>query len=281
MNSEQIILTDRESVSGQLVAGPVSEPTTSADAYWAWGALGVCLLLAIALGIGEAYNPTDQLAAILVCVPLCLILADFFVIGLMLLKKMELRALGLPVGGIVLHFLLWGWTAYLIDFEVFYRLEMQTDLYGVYEVRGGIAVLLGGLSLLAIGLSVYVIGVTGQLLADGVIPIAGDELDAEDVMLEGDHIFDAQVLLNNIGYDVGGIDGVLGPKTETALKQYQAVMGLVSHGQVSTLTLDALRSRSQQNEKLSLIQTFSTFVRYLSNRLVGFFEIQWFRLKNR
>ncbi|MBT4140776.1 MAG: hypothetical protein HOE48_22885 [Candidatus Latescibacteria bacterium] len=237
--------------------------------------------MAVVLGIRGADNPTDQLAAVLVFVPLCLVFADFFVVGWMLFKTVGLRALGLPIGGVVLHLLIWGWAQYLAAFEVFYRLQMHDEVYGVYEVRVGIAVLLGGLNVLAVGMAVYIIGVTGQLLADVIIPIVGNELEEDDVPLDGDYIFDTQVLLNNIGYDIGGIDGVLGPKTETALKQFQAVTGLVSNGGISTLTLDALRRRSQQREKLSLIQTFLTFARYFSNRLVGFCELQWFKLRNR
>ena len=281
MNSEQIILTDHDSVSGQLVAGPVSEPTRGWDDYLAWAALGIAVILGAVLGIRHGANPMDRWAAVLAVLPVCLMLVDVFLVGWMLVKQAGLRALGLPVGGGVLHVVIWLATAYLSRFDVFYHLNMQDDVFGIYEARVGVLVLLCGLNVLALVIAVYAIGVTGQLLGDLSIPVAGEVSVAEDRRLEGDYVFDAQVLLTNLGYDVGGIDGVLGPKTETALKQFQAVTGLMPEGLVTEHTLLALRRRDAQNGQLSWFQTLMTFVMYWWCRLMDFGHSQWVLVRNR
>lgn len=281
MNSEQIILTDHDSVSGQLVAGPVSEPSNASEAYWAWGVLGGCLFVAIGMGILGASNPTDQVVAIGIWVPLCLVGADLFLMGLLIFKQIGIRALGLPAVGSVLHLLIWVGAHYLATFEVLYRLEMHTEFYGVYEVRWGIAFLLGGLGLLSVGLAVYEMGVVGQLVGDLDIPIAGETQTVDDTVLTGDYIYDAQMLLNNLGYDVGSIDGVLGPKTETALKQFQSVIGLSPLGQVTAHTMNLLRQRSQSRERMSLMQTVFTFVQYWSKRTTDSVQHYWMVVRDR
>ena len=281
MNSEQIILTDHDSVSGQLVAGPVSEPSDTLVAYWAWGVLGVCVVVAIVLGIYGASNAADQWAAVGGWLPLCLVGVDLFLMGVLLFKQIGIRALGLPAVGGVLHVLIWVWADYLATFEVLYRLEMHTEFYGVYEVRLGIAFLLGGLGLLSVGVAVYEVGVVDQLVGDLDIPISGEAQTDDDTVLAGDHIYDAQMLLNNLGYDVGGIDGVLGPKTETALKQFQSVVGLSPLGKVTAHTLALLRQRSQSPERLSLVQTVLTFVQYWVKMIIDFLQRCWTVVRDR
>lgn len=50
----------------------------------------------------------------------------------------------------------------------------------------------------------------------------------------------AQVYLNYLGYDTGGIDGILGPRTAAALTQYQQSASLPQSGQADAATLAAL-----------------------------------------
>jgi len=40
-------------------------------------------------------------------------------------------------------------------------------------------------------------------------------------------------LLNKLGYDVGPPDGLVGPRTQTAIKMFQQRNGLVETGEVS------------------------------------------------
>lgn len=281
MNSEQIILTDHDSVSGQLVAGPVSEPTRGLDAYLAWGVLGISVILGVVLGVGQGANPTDQWAAVLAVLPVCFVLVDVCLAGLIVFKRAGLRALGLSAGCGVFHVLFGVWAQYLTRFDVFYHLNMQDEFFGVYEARLGLVVLLCALNFLALGVAAYAIGVTGQLLGDLSIPVAGEVLVEDDQRLDGDYVFEAQVLLTNLGYDIGGIDGFLGAKTQTALKQFQAVTGLLSEGVVTEHTLLALRRRDQQSSRLSRLQTMMTFGKYWWCRLMDFGHAQWVLVRNR
>lgn len=50
-----------------------------------------------------------------------------------------------------------------------------------------------------------------------------------------------QVILDLLGYDTGAIDGIIGAKTEAALKQFQQSAGLTSNGELNQETKNALR----------------------------------------
>jgi phage tail tape-measure protein len=50
----------------------------------------------------------------------------------------------------------------------------------------------------------------------------------------------AQAALNDQGYDVGTVDGRLGPNTESAVRRFQAKSGLAESGTLDGSTLNAL-----------------------------------------
>lgn len=268
-------------MSGQLVSnrGPTSE--RGSKVIWLWALLGIAVVLSVGLGIAWGLNPTDQFVAFLALLPLFMILVDVALAGQMFLQRMGMRILGVCAGSVLVHLLLWLWAQYLSRFDIFYHLQMQNEFNGIYEVRLGIAFLLGVVSLGAVGVSVYGVGVAGQLLGDFSIPIAPEAANNDDTLLSEEHIFKAQVLLNNLGYDVGGIDGELGPKTATALKQFQSVVGLAPEGVVTAMTLAELRRRDLQTEQLSWLQTAKTFSKYWLNRLMMFMQTQWLEVRNR
>jgi len=56
-----------------------------------------------------------------------------------------------------------------------------------------------------------------------------------------DTISGVQARLNNLGYDCGGEDKQIGPKTQAALKAFQSMVGLDSTGQLDEATRDKLR----------------------------------------
>jgi peptidoglycan hydrolase-like protein with peptidoglycan-binding domain len=53
-------------------------------------------------------------------------------------------------------------------------------------------------------------------------------------------IREAQVKLNQKGFNVGEPDGVMGPKTKDALAQFQRQQGLQASGEIDSETADAL-----------------------------------------
>jgi hypothetical protein len=53
-----------------------------------------------------------------------------------------------------------------------------------------------------------------------------------------------QQALQNKGYDVGPIDGVMGPKTQSALREFQQQQGLTRSGRIDRQTLSALDVQS-------------------------------------
>ncbi|MDI7259575.1 MAG: peptidoglycan-binding protein [Thermodesulfobacteriota bacterium] len=56
-----------------------------------------------------------------------------------------------------------------------------------------------------------------------------------------DGITGLQARLNNLGFDCGKIDGVVGPKTEAAIKAFQKQEGLTESGKTDQQTLERLR----------------------------------------
>ncbi|HYO56494.1 PGRP and LysM peptidoglycan-binding domain-containing protein [Archangium sp.] len=49
-----------------------------------------------------------------------------------------------------------------------------------------------------------------------------------------------QVRLNNLGYGAGAVDGVLGPRTQAALRRFQEAQGLTASGELDERTREAL-----------------------------------------
>ena len=62
-----------------------------------------------------------------------------------------------------------------------------------------------------------------------------------DVPLSRDDRIDLQGLLTSLGYDTGGIDGIVGPNTRAALRAYQRDQGLPADGYPTREILDRLR----------------------------------------
>ena len=55
-----------------------------------------------------------------------------------------------------------------------------------------------------------------------------------------------QRALNNLGYDVGAVDGVLGPRTSEAIKRYQADRRIKKSGTISPRLLSLLRKHARR-----------------------------------
>ncbi|MGQ9695142.1 MAG: PGRP and LysM peptidoglycan-binding domain-containing protein [Thermodesulfobacteriota bacterium] len=70
----------------------------------------------------------------------------------------------------------------------------------------------------------------------------------EEFILEFGHldpieeISGVQARLNNLGFDCGKVDGILGPKTEAALKEFQKQYGLLVTGKIDEQTINKLKN---------------------------------------
>jgi peptidoglycan hydrolase-like protein with peptidoglycan-binding domain len=63
-----------------------------------------------------------------------------------------------------------------------------------------------------------------------------------EVVPEQTSVRDAQIALQNAGFDPGRIDGVMGAKTQEALREFQASQGLPQTGTLDAATQRQLRA---------------------------------------
>jgi peptidoglycan hydrolase-like protein with peptidoglycan-binding domain len=61
-----------------------------------------------------------------------------------------------------------------------------------------------------------------------------------EAMPDRDMVREAQIALRDAGYDPGRIDGVMGSKTQAALRKFQASQGLPQTGRLDTNTRQEL-----------------------------------------
>ena len=64
--------------------------------------------------------------------------------------------------------------------------------------------------------------------------------------MRGDDIAELQSLLGRIGFDCGRVDGILGPDTDNALRDFQGNCGLLVDGTCGPVTLRAIERVSKQ-----------------------------------
>ena len=71
-----------------------------------------------------------------------------------------------------------------------------------------------------------------------------EEPESESDMPAGpEHNYEAQTILNRLGYETGPVDGELNEATREALRKFQADAGLDATGEVTMLTAIELRNR--------------------------------------
>jgi len=74
---------------------------------------------------------------------------------------------------------------------------------------------------------------SGYLLGDRLLYLSGE-------MLRGDDVAELQRRLNALGFDAGREDGILGPETEIALREFQRNAGATADGVCGPATLAAI-----------------------------------------
>ncbi len=224
-------------VSGQLVARPPRSRVARYLRGGTWSVFGLALLGAVGLGLHMEANPTEVTARTLVELPLTLLLLDLWALGIALFRQSQRTPLRVPVKTppILAAFHLGLWAG------------------GLYVVRGGAAALLGLLALLALGAAFFEARLVNRVLISEDTAAVG-QTEAPEAVSEPDrpagpeHVYEAQVILHNLGYDVGGIDGEMKEACRDALRQFQVVCELEPSGEVTVLTMIELRNRWSARE---------------------------------
>lgn len=246
---------------------------------WVVVVLGLCLSLW--LGWVHAANPVDRLSRTVSEIPLTVVLVDLWTLGIVCFRRPTHSPLRVPVRTPVillfLHLGVWIWTRYLASFEVFYSLRMIGEMGGIYEVRPGIALLLAMLSIACLGLTLFEVRLVRWVLISEhtAFPVADHQDQEPDIPAGKEHIYEAQMILNNLGYDVGGIDGTIGALTRKALKKFQASCSMNPSGELTMLTVVELRSKWTGSEEPAPGQSIRAISEHVVRRTVAYLASWW------
>lgn len=86
---------------------------------------------------------------------------------------------------------------------------------------------------------------------------AGTEQNQQAMQRDPQTVRQIQQKLEDEGYRVGAIDGIWGPKTSSALKEFQQAQGLDADGKLSQSTLSALGIEGQGGDSMAADQMSS------------------------
>lgn len=101
--------------------------------------------------------------------------------------------------------------------------------------------------------------VSSDILKEAVNSLKSGMVDLSNVEREitmwskGDDVKSVQQALQNMGMDIGktGVDGILGPATQAAIKQFQELKGIEPTGIVDEATLNVLKETSTETKTLT------------------------------
>lgn len=213
----------------------------------------------LAWGISEGHNPVDQTFLGLAKIPLGLVVLDVWIVLLALLRREAPTPLRIPFKTpcilAVCHLLFGLLAGRLSRFESLYELVWVGERLGAYQVLWAPATGIVLLTLVSILLSGFEIRLARWVLISEVTsaPPAARTAPAEteDVALGAEHLYEAQVLLNNLGYEVGTISGEMNDATTAAIRQFQGAAGLEVSGALTVKTMIDLRNRWREEEDAS------------------------------
>jgi N-acetylmuramoyl-L-alanine amidase len=126
-------------------------------------------------------------------------------------------------------------------------LDVGSDDRGVFEAHteGAVRAFQQARGLVADG----VVGPdTWRVLVEAGYDLGDRTLYARHPMLRGDDARELQSRLNHLGFDAGNIDGIYGPDTEGAVRDFQLNVGLPVDGIAGAETLSALRRLHRQHQ---------------------------------
>lgn len=251
-----------------------------------WGTYLLALAAILgAIGFGSTIgeNPTDQVLAGLARLPIVLLLVDFWSVVVAILRRHASTPLRVPLKTpaalVAVHLVLGVWADHLVNFDVLYKLVWISDQVGNYEVRWGIAatvVVLSAVSLLLAGFEIRLVRwvLLSEMTAVGQMASPETPQEAEDMELGTEHLYEAQVLLNNLGYEVSAITGELNDSTVESLKQFQSSVSLEPEGKLTAKSMIELRNRwrDREEEGSPALAVSEHAVRKTGLRLASFFK---------
>lgn len=242
-------------VSGPLAVGHRQPRGARLLRAGTWSVPVLAIGLALASGWPYGSDSLDRLARTLAQIPLGVVLVDLWALGIALFRRPGQSPLRVPAKTPVvllgLHLGVWLWARYLVSPAVLYGLGTigETEETGV--LRSGIAlllVLLSSLCLVSTFLEVRL--VRWVLISEKTAVPAVCRHDPEtDPPAGKEHVYEAQMLLSRLGYDVGEVDGVLDESTRTALGAFQGSRGMDPNGNLTMLTVIELRNSWTRREE--------------------------------
>jgi len=229
-------------------SGPLLPTGLALTLSWALPVIGVAV--AAYLGHAGAPNPVDRAFLTMAYLPLGLLVGDLWTAGVAVLRRRAETPLRVPLATPLilgcLHIGLGAGCLRLIGFDTLYRYAPRDAFGGVYEARWAIALLVVAGSILGlVGALLEGRLLRWVLISERTAAPRNGRLQATpaDQDLGPENVYEAQVLLNNLGYEFGAIDGVLTPETSAALQRFQETAGVESSGKVTALTMIELRNR--------------------------------------
>ena len=262
-----------------------SQASTAAPTGMIWGtylAIGAACILGGGWGVSTTFNPVDQFYVSLSRLPLMLLIVDCWAILIAVLRRNAATPLRIPITtpfilGII-HAVTGFICLHLATFDVLYELIWVNDRAGYYVVRWGIGTGLILLSLVSLLLAAFETRLVRWVLLSEITSIRsvveGAVVEAEDMELGPEHIYEAQVLLNNLGYEVAQISGELNASTIDSLTQLQEVVGLPPNGKLTAKSMIELRNlwREKEGESSPVRAVSEHAVRRAGSRIARIFR---------
>jgi hypothetical protein len=236
-----------------------SEKSAPAAVWMLWTTYGVAVagcLGAVVVGFSGGANPTDRFFASVAALPAALLVVDVWAIVVAVARRHASTPLRIPsktplILGLA-HLAGWALSAQWSSFEYLYELVWVSDRVGHYQVKWASAALVILLALVSFVLALVETRLVRWVLVSEITATGHTGSDpvvvSEDIELGAEHVYEAQVLLNNLGYNISPITGELAEPTVAALRRFQTEVDLSPDGNLTAKTMIELRNRWSQAE---------------------------------
>jgi len=244
----------------------------------------VCVMIAVGWSVRVAYNPTDQVFATLAALPASLVLLDVWTLFTSLVRRKAATPLRIPIKTPIIlaaiHGVFWVLCSRWAAFDTLYTLSWVEPEVGHYVIDWSAAPGIIVLATVSTALSVF-LGrlvrwvLVSELTSAPAHPDPVVKTETEDVELGTEHIYEAQVLLNNLGYEVKPISGELNEATDRSIRQFQETRGIQPTGKVTAKTMIDLRNqwREHESESSSVLAVSEHAVRRTRSKIARLFRL--------